>query len=353
MTRLARLACRLLLGKSGKTAFDAASVKRILILRNDKIGDMIVSTPLFRELKRHYPGVVIDVAASSVNQEVVRACPHIGEVLVWDKKQGAAYELKRILAIRRRRYDVIFDASNRFSIAFLLGLKLLRARYLIGFETAKYQTSTAALGMFDRTVVCDRRRPILHSYFAALAPFGLRDIDHRYELFGVEAHAAKALRFCAGLRARYQGIVCFNYQGSSAGRTLTRDDAAGFCRAVARNYPHHAVVVLYPPGGRAQAQAIVDQAGGANVLLSFDTANVMELAALLRECDVAVSPDTAVIHLASAYNKKILGFYINTDNYHWYYPASDRFQVLLSARDSIGAIDVARSLRAFDELMRA
>jgi ADP-heptose:LPS heptosyltransferase len=54
-------------------------------------------------------------------------------------------------------------------------------------------------------------------------------------------------------------------------------------------------------------------------MLSLATAHVLELAALVRECELVVSPDTAVIHIASVYNKKVLGFYVNSGNHRWFY----------------------------------
>jgi hypothetical protein len=71
-----------LLDKRHKSAFDPPAWKNPHC-PNDKIGDMIVSTPL-RELKAAWPGVAIDVAASSVNRDIVRDCPHVDRTIVWD-----------------------------------------------------------------------------------------------------------------------------------------------------------------------------------------------------------------------------------------------------------------------------
>ena len=39
--------------------FDLKNVKTVLVLRYDRIGDMVVSTPIFRELKISYPNISI------------------------------------------------------------------------------------------------------------------------------------------------------------------------------------------------------------------------------------------------------------------------------------------------------
>jgi len=352
MKRLTRLACKLFLGKRGKVPFDPARVNKVLILRNDKIGDMIVSTPLFRELKKALPGLIIDVVASSVNRQVIAANPHVDDILVWDKL-GAANDVAMIRAIRRRHYDVIFNAQNMFSFAFLLRMKLLGAQHLFGFNVAKYGTSTSQLGMFERTVDCLRDGPILDSYFAALAPLGLAAGDRRYELFGVDAHAAAVLDFLAPLRQHYRQFICVNYQGSHATRTLHDDDVVVLCQALAQRDPGRAVLLIHPPGGREHARRLVGLIDRGNVLLAIETANILALAALVRECALVISPDTSVIHLASAFNKRIVGFYINTDNYRWFYPASDPdlYRVQLAPQQAIGRIDMAATLADVDALL--
>ncbi|HEV7814443.1 MAG TPA: glycosyltransferase family 9 protein [Janthinobacterium sp.] len=352
MKKIAKLICKIFLGKANKISFNAANIKRILIIRNDKIGDMIVTTPLFRELKKTYPDLVIDVVASSVNKDIVKHNPHIGEVIVWDKK-GIANDIETICKIRAKRYDVIFNAMNIFSLAYLLRIKLLGAKYLIGFNIEKYQTNTKHLGMFDYTVDCVRSRHILENYFSAFENFGLKQINYNYELFGVEAHAMKTHSFLARIGYGYKGVVCFNYQGSCSERTINKDDAIRFCAELSEKYRDSAVVVIYPPHGRELARLIVNEVSRENVFLSFETENIFELASLIRECDVVISPDTAVIHLASVYNKKILGFYINTDNYKWFYPMSEKYRVLLSDKEAITALDTPAAFRALDELMLA
>lgn len=348
--RLTAALCRWLLGKSEKSHFDAGQVRTMLILRNDRIGDMVVTTPLLRELKKSYPRLQIDVLVSSANVDIISRNPHVNEVIIWDKA-GFRDGLNKLLAIRRRRYDVIVFPQYVFTLPVALKVKLMRATFLSAFRIAKYGTSTASLGMYDRTVEAPRDRHIVHNFFDLVGNFGLRDIDYRYELFGVDQYAGAALAFCAGLRMRYDSLVCFNYQGSSPSRTLHDDDIVELCRRLASAYPQQAVIITHPPGGRAHAATLVERVARENVVLSFETGSILQLAALVRACDIVLSPDSALVHLASAYNKKILGFYINSDNYRWFYPASEHYRVILAPTLQIGRIDLAETLAAYAELV--
>jgi hypothetical protein len=50
---------------------DLGKIRRVLIFRFDRIGDMIVTTPVFGALKRRNPALRISVIASSLNEELV------------------------------------------------------------------------------------------------------------------------------------------------------------------------------------------------------------------------------------------------------------------------------------------
>ena len=55
--------------------FDIRQSKSVLILKYDRIGDMIVSTPIFRKLKTEYPDISISVLASKENRDVIKHNP--------------------------------------------------------------------------------------------------------------------------------------------------------------------------------------------------------------------------------------------------------------------------------------
>ena len=60
-----------LLTKKKSKDLDLKNIKTILFFRYDRIGDMIISTPVFRELKLANPNISISVLASKSNQEVL------------------------------------------------------------------------------------------------------------------------------------------------------------------------------------------------------------------------------------------------------------------------------------------
>ena len=59
------------IGSKRPIDFEIKNAKNILFFRYDRIGDMIITTPVFRELKLQYPEINITVLSSKLNKEVI------------------------------------------------------------------------------------------------------------------------------------------------------------------------------------------------------------------------------------------------------------------------------------------
>jgi lipopolysaccharide heptosyltransferase II len=88
-----------------------SSIRRVLFLRCDRIGDMILSTPALIALKAHFPASRLTVLASSANHRVLDGHPAVDEVIVFDDRLGShpLRFLRQLNALRRRRFDLVVD----------------------------------------------------------------------------------------------------------------------------------------------------------------------------------------------------------------------------------------------------
>lgn len=59
-------------------------VRRVLLVRLDLIGDMVLTTPLLRELRRNLPGAWITLVARPQVYNLIELCPYVNEVLTYD-----------------------------------------------------------------------------------------------------------------------------------------------------------------------------------------------------------------------------------------------------------------------------
>ena len=105
---------------------------RVLFLRPDRIGDMIVSTGLIRAIARAHPTIRLDVLASPANAPVVRGDPHVAGVLVVDVRRPWR-SVGVVPRLRAARYDAVVDCMPTApSVTTLLLMLAVGARERVG-----------------------------------------------------------------------------------------------------------------------------------------------------------------------------------------------------------------------------
>ncbi|MBF0532328.1 MAG: glycosyltransferase family 9 protein [Candidatus Omnitrophica bacterium] len=83
--------------------------KNILIIRTDRIGDVVLTTPVFKILRENFPGAKITALLSAQTKDLVAGNPDIDAVMVDDRKnehQGFFGFIKLIRQIRSRKFDL-------------------------------------------------------------------------------------------------------------------------------------------------------------------------------------------------------------------------------------------------------
>lgn len=98
--------------------------KRILLVRTDKIGDLVLTTPALMALRKKFPNVEIDFAVNKMCEEVLLGHSAIQRLIPIDLEQVSGpmgvWRLRRLL--RERRYDAAVVFQTRFSVGLAIFL---------------------------------------------------------------------------------------------------------------------------------------------------------------------------------------------------------------------------------------
>jgi heptosyltransferase-2 len=99
--------------------------KRILIVRTDKIGDLVLSTPVIKAVRDAYPGSYIAALVRPYAHEVIKNNPYLDEIITYEKSKkgiGILKDLKFILALRKKKFDLalVLHPKNRTHIIIFL-----------------------------------------------------------------------------------------------------------------------------------------------------------------------------------------------------------------------------------------
>lgn len=109
--------------------------QRILIIRLDRMGDVLLSTPVIKALRDAYPKSYIAMMVRPPIKDVVMGNPHLDEVILYDKDKEHRTiwaTIKYALALRKKRFDlaVVLHPTNRSNaIPFLAAIP-----YRIGYD---------------------------------------------------------------------------------------------------------------------------------------------------------------------------------------------------------------------------
>ncbi|MFA5116921.1 MAG: lipopolysaccharide heptosyltransferase II [Candidatus Omnitrophota bacterium] len=116
---------------SGRDFIDPATIpdfKRILIVRTDRIGDVILSTPVIKAFRDYYPNAHIAMMVRPYTADIVDGNPYLDEVIVYDK-DGAHKSwqdsMKFAFELRKKNFDlalVLHPTQSAHLITFIAGI---------------------------------------------------------------------------------------------------------------------------------------------------------------------------------------------------------------------------------------
>ena len=125
------------------------TISRILIIQTAKIGDLICSTPVFREARKKYPDAHITVIANPVTRELLEYNSNVDEIITVKQAgyKGLSGKLRLSNLIRRGKYDagICLNPNIPFAIALLWGLVPIRLSVMPDFSGLTYKLASVFL----------------------------------------------------------------------------------------------------------------------------------------------------------------------------------------------------------------
>ena len=101
-------------------------------MRNDRLGEFLLTLPALYALKEHYPGAELTLVINGSVAELAARIPCVDEVIVWENKKHGFLEIGRFAArTAGKKYDlcVIFNPSKDFNIVSFLARIPIRCGY--------------------------------------------------------------------------------------------------------------------------------------------------------------------------------------------------------------------------------
>lgn len=290
-------------------------MRRVLILRDCCLGDLLMATPLVRALRAAWPGLEVDVAVGPWARPALAEHPAIHELLPYPKlwkRRGRALgaSLTVLRALRARRYDATFTLEVGFQPSLLAWLVGAPRRF--GYQFQGRQVLHTHL---VQRQVNDRYEAQAHLALAELAGVEPRGLELDYPV-GDEARTQVRERLAASGLEPGGFVALLPGGGSNPGTVMPekRWPASRYSELARWLREEKAMpVVLLGGAGDIPTCRGVAEAVGEGVLDWTPAGSVPESAALLQAAALAVTNDSFGMHLAAAVGTQLVALFGPTD----------------------------------------
>ena len=276
--------------------------RRVLFIRHDGIGDVLMSTPLLRAIARAHPSLSIDVLTFPGPADALRGLPFIRAVQAFRPGRRLTYPLGVIARVRRERYDAVIDGTVR---------RFVDGREFGGRVKAAMVLLLLASGARHRIGMAGRENDFV--YTAAVPATNAQGHHSRYTAslgvpFGVDPSAIDTRpAIVLDAREREQGEQAWSPSVLGSPRLLVNISSLNECRrwddsayaevlrGVRRNRPDVDVAIIAGPGDEARAAVLARDGVSIAMVPSLRAAfGAVAAASLL------LTPDTSLGHAAAA-----------------------------------------------------
>jgi len=119
--------------------------KRILIIRPDRIGDVVLSTPIPREIKKFYPGSYIGVLLREYTKDIYVNNPNVDQIIVDLERTDLKSKLQLINEIRSHNFTHAFMLLPTERMNWILFFSGIKHRIGVGHKFYQFVTNTKSV----------------------------------------------------------------------------------------------------------------------------------------------------------------------------------------------------------------
>jgi len=279
--------------------------RRILVVRTDKIGDVVLSTPVIKNLRRYFPNSYIAMMVSPNTKELVEGNPYLDEVIVYDKEnehKGWFASLRFSRYLKKKRFDlaIILHPTNRVHlVTFFAGIPQ-RVGYnrKLGFLLTDKIPHTKQLGQKHES----------EYNLDLLRYLGLKDLENQI-FVPIKAEAKKYVEQLLekqGIRED-DFLIAVHPSATCPSKRWPPERFAELCDKLKEKYDLK-ILVVAGPKDIDLAQKLINMMKEKAINLAGKL-SLGELAYLLKRCRLFISNDSGPVHISSAVGTPVISIF--------------------------------------------
>jgi len=300
-------------------------IKKILLIRMSSIGDVILTSPLIRQLRRNFPEAQIDYIVRTEYADLIKYNPHVTHTLQYDVQTGrkGLRELKEYL--KKQGYDAVFDLHRNFRSAYL-------RRFSSGtllFKINKNRIIRLLLTKFNINLyrkIYESPLSIAEKYLKTGSELTHMNDDMRLDLFLPQKIADKGKQLWRKLEYENFGVII-----APGARHFTKQwPAELFGELIMRIHQTYGwrTLLVGSLDEQSLAMTIQQKTGVGACEVATGYFSLLEAAALIKACPLFISNDSGLMHVAAAFEKSQIAIFGSTTEELGFFPVNPKAVVV-------------------------
>ena len=285
---------------------------KYLVIRFSSIGDIVLTTPVVRHLKKQVEDAEIHFLTKKSYASLLEANPYIDHVHAFDGDMGSC-----IRSLKKEGFDYVIDLHHNTRSA-QIKARIKRMDFSVKkLNTLKWIYVNFHINKLPDIHMVDRNLDTISTFIDERDPEGLDYFIPEKERVDI-----------AGLPPEFaDGYLALAIGAQHETKKLPSESLVAVCEKL--DVP---VILLGGPEDREVGESIVKPLGKKTILNGCGAYSIHQSASLVEQARVLITHDTGMMHVGAAFGKKIIAIWGNTVPEFGMYPyradpASMNFQV--------------------------
>lgn len=291
-------------------------MKKILVIQNKRIGDVLISSVIANNIKKVFPESEVTYFVYEYTAGVLENNPNIDRIIAVKEKELKSYStfFQTIIDINREDFDIIFDPYSKLQSRLICLFS--RAEYRIGLKRAhkelRFPFYTHPISFLEnRTKTCGKA--IEDRINMITSVFELEEPEFTPKIYLTEEeknyHRIDSLQ---------KPVIMLGILGSTPQKSMPYGYMVEIIDFITKNY-QGTVLFNYMPNQKEEALKVYEMCHDKdqiNIDIYEDT--IRGFIKLINKCDLLVSNEGGSVHITKAVNKPtftIYSPYVNKE--HW------------------------------------
>ena len=321
-------------------------IDSIIIMRDDgKIGDMIVSSFIYREIKKQYPNIKIGVVTRKGATDIIKDNHYVDKI--YEYKKDSSYLKNLANEIAKEKYDLLIDTSTLLREKQIMFINKCDCKINLGVDKEGWQ-------LFDISVPEEKNSHITKRFINILEILGIKEIQSNYDIKisdeAIKSVKEKILEEEGIVNLNEKKRVILNPYTASKHRNFNRKNIEKIIEILLK-YRENELYLLGHGENKKEILEIKEKIKDKRVHY-IELNGIQEVIALIKNCELIISPDTSIVHIGVGLDKKVIAVYrkdIVDNNSILWGPNSDKAIQIFSKEnkdDDINNFDMREIERA-------